>query len=82
VFLNKIKAGYAAGQSASYSLASAQRRLESISKHIQSVYTREEVAKHNTEDDCWVIVNGDVINATLFLNEHPGKRCIIQHVSI
>jgi succinate dehydrogenase/fumarate reductase flavoprotein subunit len=29
--------------------------------------TTAEVAKHNKEDDCWVIVNGQVLNATPFL---------------
>jgi flavocytochrome c len=34
--------------------------------------TAAEVAKHNTKDDCWVIVNGEVLDVTPFLNEHPG----------
>lgn len=41
-------------------------------------YTMAEVAKHNTESDCWVVVNGDVLNATPFLADHPGgKKAIL-----
>jgi len=41
-------------------------------------WTLEEVAKHNKEDDCWVIVNGQVLDVTSFLSEHPGgKKAIL-----
>jgi len=36
------------------------------------VWTMEEVAKHNKKDDCWVVVNGQVLNTTKFLPDHPG----------
>jgi len=37
-------------------------------------YTYEEVAKHNKEDDCWCVVNGEVLDVTKFLDKHPGGR--------
>merc|ERR1719161_1369417 len=35
-------------------------------------YSLAEVAKHNTEGDCWVVLHGRVLNVTSFLKEHPG----------
>lgn len=37
----------------------------------------QEVAKHNTKSDCWVVVHGKAYDVTHFLNEHPGGSAII-----
>ncbi|NCU41872.1 MAG: cytochrome b5 domain-containing protein [Candidatus Moranbacteria bacterium] len=35
-------------------------------------YTLQEVASHNTAQDCWLIVGSDIIDATSFFGKHPG----------
>ncbi|KAJ3352621.1 hypothetical protein HDU83_007815 [Entophlyctis luteolus] len=50
---------------------------EAPKKALREISTAE-VAKHNKENDCWVIVNGQVLDATPFLKDHPGgKKAIL-----
>jgi len=37
----------------------------------------EEVAKHTSKSDCWVVVDGQVLDVTKFLGEHPGGELAI-----
>lgn len=40
-------------------------------------YEMEEVQKHNTEDDCWLVIGGKVYDVTTYLPEHPGGADIM-----
>merc|ERR1712023_546407 len=35
-------------------------------------YSKEEIEKHNSKGDCWIIVGGKVYDATTYLERHPG----------
>lgn len=35
-------------------------------------FSMEEIAKHNTKEDLWVVVKGVVLDLTNWLDEHPG----------
>jgi nitrate reductase (NAD(P)H) len=46
----------------------------------QKQFTREEVEKHSSENDCWIVVNNKVYDATSVLSWHPGgKAPILTH---
>ncbi|KAI3631707.1 hypothetical protein MIR68_010180 [Amoeboaphelidium protococcarum] len=36
-----------------------------------------EVGKHDTRQDCWVVIHGSAYDLTSFLDEHPGGSAII-----
>mmetsp|Transcript_117274 Transcript_117274/g.175120 ORF Transcript_117274/g.175120 Transcript_117274/m.175120 type:complete len:433 (+) Transcript_117274:3-1301(+) len=42
-----------------------------------TVYSMEELAKHDSVDDCWIAVNGKVVDVTAYLNEHPGGDSVL-----
>jgi len=63
-------AAKAVAAAAAPAAAEEPKKLRSISA--------AEVAKHNKENDCWVIVNGQVLDVTNFLADHPGgKKAIL-----
>lgn len=36
------------------------------------VYKLEDVSRHNTHQDCWIVIGGKVYDVTKFLEDHPG----------
>jgi len=42
-------------------------------------YTREEVAKHATQNDLWVIIDGQVYDLTRYVDPHPGGLEIMKN---
>jgi len=54
-------------------VAAAQPRTAAV--------TAEELAKHTTAEDCWVVVHGQVYDFTEYLLEHPGGAQAILDVA-
>jgi len=41
-------------------------------------YTREEVKRHNSRDDIWVVISNEVYDLTSWIGKHPGGSRIIE----
>lgn len=42
-----------------------------------SQYSLEEIAKHNLDSDCWLIIHDKVVDVTNYLSKHPGGSQIL-----
>ena len=43
----------------------------------KSTYSLSEVAKHASDDDCWVVVHGKVYDVSVYMTKHPGGKNLI-----
>lgn len=43
-----------------------------------TTYTFEEVRAHNTQEDCWTVIDGNVYDLTSFVVSHPGGDEILR----
>ncbi|XP_010937875.1 cytochrome b5 [Elaeis guineensis] len=39
---------------------------------ITKLYSMKEASQHNTQEDCWVVIDGKVYDVTKYLDDHPG----------
>jgi len=39
--------------------------------------TMDVVAKHNSKESCWIVINGKVLDVTKFMSDHPGGELSI-----
>ncbi|KAM0210965.1 hypothetical protein ACHAQI_005696 [Fusarium lateritium] len=44
-------------------------------------FSLTDVKSHNTEEDCYIAINGKVYNVTSFLDEHPGGAELLLEVA-
>jgi len=50
-------------------------------KKPKRLITHQELARHSTEEDCWVLLNGIVYDVTGFLAEHPGGPNVVTNLA-
>lgn len=44
-----------------------------------STISRQELEKHNAEDDAWILFRGEVYDVTKYVKEHPGGLAIVRY---
>ncbi|MFH1752222.1 MAG: cytochrome b5-like heme/steroid binding domain-containing protein [archaeon] len=53
---------------------SAEPGIQSLNK----TFSLTEVAEHNSESDCWLVIDSKVFDVTEFIPSHPGGQAIIE----
>ncbi|RWR79181.1 cytochrome B5-like protein isoform X1 [Cinnamomum micranthum f. kanehirae] len=43
------------------------------------LFTKDEVSRHNSRTDCWIIIKDKVYDVTPYVEEHPGGDAILAH---
>ncbi|KAG5297987.1 nitrate reductase [Histoplasma ohiense] len=59
---------------------STEDQLDEIRHEVpapQKQFTREEIEKHDSKSDCWIVINNKVYDATSVLDWHPGGAAAI-----
>ena len=41
-------------------------------------FTIDEVVQHNSQEDCWIVIDGKVYDVTSFVSSHPGGKAIVE----
>ncbi|KAI0823323.1 fumarate reductase [Trametes gibbosa] len=70
-------AGHLGSPASSSSQPAPEKKAEAAVKSApapsgEKTFSVEEVKKHNKKDDCWVIIDGKVLDVTAFMPDHPG----------
>ncbi|WJX35268.1 hypothetical protein P8452_23284 [Trifolium repens] len=47
----------------------------------QKVFTLSQISQHKSNKNCWIVINGRVLDVTKFLEEHPGGEEVILEVA-
>jgi len=45
----------------------------------KSSFSLSDVAKHNNENDCWLVIDGKVYDVTSYIEKHPGGGVIANY---
>ncbi len=58
---------------------SVENPIEASSATVDSIdttikYTMTEIAKHNSEKDCWLLIDNEVQDVTSYMSKHPGGK--------
>jgi hypothetical protein len=53
------------------------QETEDMTNGIHGDFTLDEVAKHNTPSDCWMVIRGKIFDVTMYNDAHPGGKSIM-----